>query len=180
MDLGQNFFSWNWFIWFHEFFFDGRFLIFWPTVRSSRRRRKKKVTFLIFPFIFSTVAPEPVANCTTINPSAEHFRLSCKPGFDGGMEQFFEVVVRENNSGALVFNVTTTDIEKLDIDNLNAGLSYIATGSILFYGQIFTRTGSQKSRQVCNAWAKIQGKMKFTGRLRLLCFFENIFEQPVE
>ena len=53
------------------------------------------------------------------------------------MEQFFEVVVRENNSGALVFNVTTTDIEKLDIDNLNAGLSYIATGSILFYGQIY-------------------------------------------
>ena len=44
------------------------------------------------------------------------------------MEQFFEVVVRESNSGALVFNVTTTDIEKLDIDNLNAGLSYIATG----------------------------------------------------
>ena len=53
------------------------------------------------------------------------------------MEQFFEVVVRESNSGALVFNVTTTDIEKLDIDNLNAGLSYIATGSILFYGQIY-------------------------------------------
>ena len=47
------------------------------------------------------------------------------------MEQFFEVVVRENNSGALVFNVTTTDIEKLDIDNLNAGLSYIATGILL-------------------------------------------------
>ena len=96
----------------------------------SRRRKEKKYPFLYYiPFyFFSTVAPEPVANCTTINPSAEHFRLSCKPGFDGGMEQFFEVVVRESNSGALVFNVTTTDIEKLDIDNLNAGLSYIATG----------------------------------------------------
>ena len=82
-------------------------------------------------YLFLTVAPEPVANCTTINPSAEHFRLSCKPGFDGGMEQFFEVLVRENNSGALVFNVTTSDIEKLDIDNLNAGLSYIATGIVL-------------------------------------------------
>ena len=79
---------------------------------------------------FIAVAPEPVANCTTINPSAEHFRLSCKPGFDGGMEQFFEVLVRENNSGALVFNITTTDIDKLDIDNLNAGLSYIATGTM--------------------------------------------------
>ena len=79
-----------------------------------------------------SVAPEPVANCTTINPSAEHFRLSCKPGFDGGMEQFFEVIVRENNGGGgtSVFNATTINseaLEKLDIKNLSAGVSYIAT-----------------------------------------------------
>lgn len=76
---------------------------------------------------FIAVAPEPVANCTTINPSAEHFRLSCKPGFDGGMEQFFEVIVRENNSGSVVFNLTINSVEKLDIRNLSAGVSYIAT-----------------------------------------------------
>ena len=74
------------------------------------------------------MVPEPVANCTTINPSAEHFRLSCKPGFDGGMEQFFEVIVRENNSGAVAYNTTTIDqLEKLNIKNLSAGMSYIAT-----------------------------------------------------
>lgn len=74
------------------------------------------------------VVPEPVANCTSINPSAEHFRLSCKPGFDGGMEQFFEVIVRENNSGAVAYNTTVTDqLDKLDIQNLSAGMSYIAT-----------------------------------------------------
>ena len=80
------------------------------------------------------MAPEPVANCSTINPSAEHFRLSCKPGFDGGMEQFFEVTVRENNSGAVVYNTTTTtdlQLEKLDIKNLSAGMSYIATVSTI-------------------------------------------------
>ena len=33
MEFGlKNFFSWNWFIWFHEFFWSGLFLIFWPTV----------------------------------------------------------------------------------------------------------------------------------------------------
>lgn len=79
-------------------------------------------------FSFFLVAPEPVANCSAINPSAEHFRLSCKPGFDGGMEQFFEVIVRENNSGAVVYNTTTTDqLERLDVGNLSAGMSYIAT-----------------------------------------------------
>ena len=81
-------------------------------------------------FLFA-VAPEPVANCSTINPSAEHFRLSCKPGFDGGMEQFFAVTVRENNSGALVYNTSAKpeELEKLDIKNLSAGMSYIATVS---------------------------------------------------
>ena len=75
-----------------------------------------------------SVVPEPVANCTTINPSAEHFRLSCKPGFDGGMEQYFEVIVRENNSGAIVYNITIAKgLEKLDVRNLSAGVSYIAT-----------------------------------------------------
>ena len=65
------------------------------------------------------------------------------------MEQFFEVVVRENNSGALVFNVTTTDIEKLDIDNLNAGLSYIATGILFLIIYV--------------------GKCQSLGRRRMLC-----------
>ena len=90
----------------------------------EKKTHPKRLAFLF------AVAPEPVANCSTINPSAEHFRLSCKPGFDGGMEQFFEVTVRENNSGAIVYNTTTTDhLEKLDIKNLSAGMSYIATVS---------------------------------------------------
>ena len=51
------------------------------------------------------------------------------------MEQFFEVTVRENNSGAVVYNTTTTtdlQLEKLDIKNLSAGMSYIATVSITY------------------------------------------------
>ena len=50
------------------------------------------------------------------------------------MEQFFEVTVRENNSGAVVYNTTTTtdlQLEKLDIKNLSAGMSYIATVSTI-------------------------------------------------
>ena len=44
------------------------------------------------------------------------------------MEQYFEVIVRENNSGAIVYNITITKgLEKLDVRNLSAGVSYIAT-----------------------------------------------------
>ena len=47
------------------------------------------------------------------------------------MEQFFAVTVRENNSGALVYNTSAKpeELEKLDITNLSAGMSYIATVS---------------------------------------------------
>ena len=47
------------------------------------------------------------------------------------MEQFFAVTVRENNSGALVYNTSAKpeELEKLDIKNLSAGMSYIATVS---------------------------------------------------
>ena len=103
-------------------------------------------------FLFA-VAPEPVANCSTINPSAEHFRLSCKPGFDGGMEQFFEVTVRENNSGAVVYNTTTTtdlQLEKLDIKNLSAGMSYIATVSIKVH--IFWEGRKNFAKSSTNFW----------------------------
>ena len=31
-NLVKKIFSWNWFIWFHEFFWPGLFYIFWPTV----------------------------------------------------------------------------------------------------------------------------------------------------
>ena len=56
------------------------------------------------------------------------------------MEQFFEVTVRENNSGAVVYNTTTTDLqlEKLDIKNLSAGMSYIATVSITINFTVLT------------------------------------------
>ena len=48
MDFGQKkfFFSWNWFIWFHQFFWPGHFfLIFWPTMQ------------LFFPRIYCTIWP---------------------------------------------------------------------------------------------------------------------------
>ena len=32
MEFGQNKISWNWFIWFHEFFWPGLFYIFWSAV----------------------------------------------------------------------------------------------------------------------------------------------------
>lgn len=57
------------------------------------------------------------------------------------MEQFFEVTVRENNSGAVVYNTTTTtdlQLEKLDIKNLSAGMSYIATVSITINFTVLT------------------------------------------
>ena len=37
---------WNWFIWFHEFFLPGLFLIFWPTVFIHRKEKEEGPRFI--------------------------------------------------------------------------------------------------------------------------------------
>ena len=41
MEFGQNNFSWNWFIWLHEIFWPGLFLIFWPTFIHNGKKLAK-------------------------------------------------------------------------------------------------------------------------------------------
>ena len=43
MEFGQKFFSWNWIIWFHEFFGPGLFSIVWPTATVVLLARKKVI-----------------------------------------------------------------------------------------------------------------------------------------
>ena len=59
----------------------------------------------------SSVAPDPVSNCTIINKSSETFHLQCIPGFDGGMEQMFHVTVADRATGVTHFNKTTRELD---------------------------------------------------------------------
>ena len=44
MEFGQKIFSWNWFIWFHEFFWPGLFKIFSPTVQFKIQAQETRPT----------------------------------------------------------------------------------------------------------------------------------------
>ena len=47
-NLAQKFFSWNWFIWLHEFFRPGLFKIFWHTVHFHGKKVHPQFPIIIF------------------------------------------------------------------------------------------------------------------------------------
>ena len=78
--IRQNF-SWNWFIWFHEFFGLYFFLIFWPTVKKTHKNATQPKRFRDF---LHQGCSEICANQIPI--SAKIFDLShCYPNFSAGL-----------------------------------------------------------------------------------------------
>ena len=51
-----------------------------------------------------SVAPEPVENCTVINQSSDTFHMKCLPGFDGGMNQTFHILVRDRQTNNVKYD----------------------------------------------------------------------------
>ena len=51
-----------------------------------------------------SVAPEPVENCSVINKSSDTFHIQCVPGFDGGMNQSFHILVRDKNTNIIQYD----------------------------------------------------------------------------
>ena len=53
-EIWPKIFSWNWFLWFHEFFLPGLFKIFWPAPRQTCGafwNLKKKFPYHLFTFV---------------------------------------------------------------------------------------------------------------------------------
>ena len=53
--------------------------------------------------------PEPVTNCTVVSSSYSTMRISCEPGFNGGLKQSFTLEIRETDSiraNGLIANMT--------------------------------------------------------------------------
>jgi hypothetical protein len=53
------------------------------------------------------------------------FSVHCSPGFNGGMEQFFLMEVRESQSQVLRYNVSST-VPRFSVTGLEAGSHYQA------------------------------------------------------
>jgi len=81
--------------------------------------------------IILAVSPEPVENCTVINKSSETFHLQCLPGFDGGMNQTFHILVKERTSHQVMYDNASLERPEVLIQHLEAGMAYIATVTAL-------------------------------------------------
>lgn len=81
--------------------------------------------------IILAVSPEPVENCSVINKSSETFHLQCLPGFDGGMNQTFHIMVKERNTHQVMYDNASLNKPEVLIQELDAGQAYIATVTAL-------------------------------------------------
>jgi len=75
--------------------------------------------------IIMAVAPEPVENCSVINKSSDTFHIKCVPGFDGGMNQTFHILVRDRLTNIIKYDNASLDKPELIIEHLDAGVAYI-------------------------------------------------------
>ena len=72
-----------------------------------------------------SVAPEPVENCSVINKSSDTFHLQCLPGFDGGMNQSYHIIVRDKTSNIIKYDNASLSRPELIIGTHQTYLSLI-------------------------------------------------------
>jgi len=77
--------------------------------------------------IILAVSPEPVENCSVINKSSETFHLQCIPGFDGGMNQTFHILVKDRITNSVKYDNASLDRPEVLIEHLEAGSAYSVT-----------------------------------------------------
>ncbi|XP_018322471.1 hemicentin-1-like [Agrilus planipennis] len=67
--------------------------------------------------------PDPLANCTILNQTADSLNVDCLEGFDGGLDQFFVMEVYDAQSRKLVSNVTSKS-PIFAVGGLESGLGF--------------------------------------------------------
>lgn len=56
--------------------------------------------------IMSADIPDPVRNCSASNSTANSIHISCQPGKDGGIQQYFHVEISEDQSRTILYNIS--------------------------------------------------------------------------
>ena len=65
--------------------------------------REKSFEISIFKCYFSG-PPDPPANCSVVNQTTDSLEVECLAGFDGGLEQHFQLEVADLQTGKLLAN----------------------------------------------------------------------------
>ncbi|KDR10051.1 hypothetical protein L798_00313, partial [Zootermopsis nevadensis] len=81
----------------------------------------------ISPCVFQVVAagkPFPVRNCTLSNQTSSSVEVSCQPGFDGGLPQYFLLELYSADSGDPRCNITSPDHPNFFLANLEPDVTF--------------------------------------------------------
>lgn len=65
--------------------------------------------------------PDPVRNCRLLNASDTQLTVACEPGYDGGIDQSFQMEVYDTTRHELVANVSSNSANILSIPLLSSG-----------------------------------------------------------
>ncbi|XP_023711739.1 nephrin isoform X2 [Cryptotermes secundus] len=79
------------------------------------------------PCVFQVVAagkPFPVRNCTLSNQTSSSVEVSCQPGFDGGLPQYFLLELYSADSGMPRYNLTSPDHPTFFLANLEPDVTF--------------------------------------------------------
>nr|CAD7425655.1 unnamed protein product [Timema monikensis] len=81
----------------------------------------------VSPCVFQVVAagkPFPVRNCTLSNQTSSSVEVSCQPGFDGGLPQYFLLELYSADSGVPRYNLTSSDAPYFYLANLEPDVTF--------------------------------------------------------
>lgn len=56
--------------------------------------------------IMAAEIPDPVKNCTASNSSANSIQISCQPGRDGGIQQYFHIEIYDEQTRTVMYNAS--------------------------------------------------------------------------
>ena len=68
--------------------------------------------------------PEAVRECIIRNQTVSSFLVDCIPGYDGGLEQAFHLIVNDVVGKKLLSNVTEREKPEFFVNGLRAGSSF--------------------------------------------------------
>jgi hypothetical protein len=68
--------------------------------------------------------PFPVRNCTLSNQTSSSVEVSCQPGFDGGLPQYFLLELYSADSGVPRYNLTSPDNPTFFLANLEPDVTF--------------------------------------------------------
>lgn len=87
--------------------------------RNSIGKQRQPCFFHVVP----AGEPDPLTDCMATNITSYAVRISCIPGYDGGLPQQFQIDVTDLSNGRRVFNGTET-VSHFTIRNLEASRTY--------------------------------------------------------